>query len=529
MPHRLPSIRLPDVDIDEHTLVDALANPSAFPKDACAKLETKETHISRVVLSENFAYKIKKPLRNEFLDYSTLERRKQACLEELRLDRRYAPELYVGVVPIVQRGKTFLVEGEGEIVEYAVKMRRFEDGALLSERLDGDEVTLADVQSLAVQLGHFHQNAEPASTAADFGDPQGVREDALDNFRALESMTESKNSTIELTLLREWTNREYQQIEPLLGERKRHGHIRECHGDLHAGNIVFWHKQWTPFDGIEFNERFRWIDTMSDAGFLAMDLVARQHAELFNLFISQYLETTGDYSGLRLLRWYMVFRAMVRAKVAGLRLGQLSAENEQQPTNEIENAKSELDRMLSTAVRIAENGRRGLWITHGLSGSGKSTGSLQWVRQAGAIRLRSDVERKRMFRQQPTDRPTGETLVRMYSAVATSKLYRRLSKLADLILKAGYAVVVDATFLKRAHRNIFARLAQENDVSFQILDFQTPDSSLKSRIAARTLSNGDASDADLQVLEKQQQSREPLTNDEQSLAIIIRPSIRDGA
>jgi uncharacterized protein len=270
--------------------------------------------------------------------------------------------------------------------------------------------------------------------------------------------------------------------------------VRECHGDLHCNNIVKWAQHWVPFDGIEFNADLSWIDVVNDAAFLMMDLQARGHPELASLWINAYLEATGDYEGLKVLRWYLVYRALVRAKVAAMREHQLVANPQA-----MQDAAHDVNHYVAMArAFMLRHEPLELWITHGLSGSGKSTQALRLVKSTGAIRIRSDVERTRAF-------GLGH-----YDSHATQATYDRLATLAGSVLDSGYSVIIDATFLKRDQRNRFRDLAQSRGIVFRILDCQADIATLRQRIADRLQQGIDPSEADASVLELQIQSHEPL-------------------
>lgn len=496
-------------------LVKALLSPDAYPDERPPTVEMCETHISRVFLTEKYAYKLKKPVHNDFVDYSTLEKRQRFCFEELRLDGRYAPDLYLGVVPVTTHGRSFQVGGSGRVVDYAVKMWRFPNNVLLSRRLDEGKVSANDIRDLAIEVAAFHRTATCICQESAWGHPPLIFQDALDNLEVLAPIGGQLDRELaqDLRALRHWTEDQYRALETAFKFRRQSGSIRECHGDLHAGNIVWWQDRWTPFDGIEFNERFRWIDVLSDAGFLAMDLFARAHTRLARLLVSHYLESTGDYEALPVLRWYMVYRALVRAKVAAIRLGQLHSDAESEATT------SQMKHYLATAVQLTRKTQPRLWITHGLSGSGKSTGADRYVQQEGAIRLRSDVERKRLWGRGATTRPTEQEALQLYSTPMTQRTYDHLQRLAAQVIRAGHSVVVDATFLKQVDRASFARLASEVGATFQILDFQVPESELKKRITTRFSENRDVSDANLKVLTRQIRKQEPLTTAEREIAV----------
>ncbi len=497
----------------EFNIVEELSSPAAYLNEKVSHVEVNETHISWIFLTDCYAYKVKKPVQNQFIDYSTLERRHHFCLEEVRLDQRYALELYVGVVPICT-GPAGLTVGEastGTVCEYAVKMHRFPAAALLAERLAENQVESRAIVELGGRIADFHVSALPA-VGTEFGEPELILREATDNFDAL--MASKFNSSADQPILCElqsWTQRFWATHQQEFKARKQAGFVRECHGDLHAGNIVDWRGTLTPFDGIEFNPSFHWIDILSDAAFLAMDLIARGHEEFSRLFVNAYLERIGDYHALALLRWYMIYRAMVRAKVAEMVMTQHAAESEPFTT-----ASAQRTTFLKLAQQLSWPQPVKLWITHGLSGSGKSTVAEAVVRRWGAVRIRSDVERKRMFEMLPTSRPHGEEQVAsLYSSQATEQTYSRLRDLAENILNSGYCVVIDATFLKRQQRQAFSELAERLKVPFAILSVEVDMATLEQRLLARRAAGQDPSDADVNVLHRQFAELERLNADEE--------------
>lgn len=494
--------------VSSEQLVAALKCQDAYPADADSPIEVHETHISWVFLTDHFAYKVKKPITTSFLDYSTLARREHFCHEEVRLDRRNAGELYLGVVPITLEEGVLAVEGRGDAVEYAVKMHRFPDGALLSDRLEAGRLATEEVLQLARAVAGFHEHAAAVEPGSPWGSPSLIHRTATDNLRELRGNVTGDTART-LHVLDQWTAEFFAEHEALIEQRCSNGFIRECHGDLHLANVVHWRDQLIPFDGIEFNDEFRWIDVISDASFLAMDFAARGHLDLGRSFINAYLEQTGDHASLDMLRWYLVFRSLVRAKVAAIRARQPGLSESEQKLAEQDCADH-----VDLAYRFTLREEPCLWITHGVSGSGKTTGSEIVVQRHGAIRLRSDIERKRHFGLSPTHRPDQATRAKLYCPSAANATYGRLRRLALGILKAGYPVVIDATFLEREHRDAFRGLATEAGAGFAILDFHTDPQTLRQRVADRLARDSDASDADLKVLESQLASLEPLSETE---------------
>lgn len=497
--------------VETEPLVTGLLAPSAYPHLVTSSIELHETHISRIYLAGDYAYKVKKPVKNDFLDYSTLEKRRLACDEELRLGARYATDLYLAVVSITQDNGRICIDGEGEAIEYAVKMHRFPGDALLSHQLNEGKIGRSDLESIAVSIAAFHKNAAVSTKR----DEQTFREplrQALLNFQLLHG-SELGELQPQVQQLEQWTQSVFDDSVVQFRHRLEDGFVRECHGDLHCDNVVKWQGNWIPFDGIEFNEALSWIDVLDDACFLMVDLEARGNAPLARTFMNAYLECTGDYSDLKLLRWYAVYRALVRAKVAMIRCSQL-VDEPQSFQEQLTIAKHRI----GLAHQYISHETPTLWITHGLSGSGKTTGSAAIV-SLGAIRIRSDVERKRLFGMAATERSADRVDRGIYTAEATQQTYDRLIALAQGILRSGYSVVVDATFLRHSDRTRFHQLASAEGVAFRILDFEADAQTLRERIMARQQASSDASDADLAVFEAQLTSQESLTDQEQGFVV----------
>lgn len=494
--------------MDTSPLIDQLCKPEAYPHEVDSPVQTHETHISLIFLAGPFAYKVKKPVANEFLDYSTLAKRRHACEEELRLGVRYADDLYLQVVPIVRRDEQVVIGGEGEPIEYAVKMKRFPANALLSTQLSHHRVTPSDMRQLAIAVAAFHRKA-PVSGRHDADALSEVLHQAMLNFKHLYGKSLQAEADA-VTKLEGWTESTFQEHHERFKHRFRDGFVRECHGDLHCDNVVMWNDHWVPFDGIEFNASLSWIDILDDASFLMVDLIARDRKDLARIFVNAYLEQTGDYDDLTLLRWYAVYRLMVRAKVAEIRMSQIIDD----PTAVSEQIETARHRIRIADELIRESSPK-LWITHGLSGSGKTTGSEAWVAAFGAIRIRSDVERKRLLGLDARERAAAEH----YDSATSTTTYQRLQSLARAILSAGYPVIVDATFLRENDRRDFRSLADQEGVPFEILHFTADEGELRDRITQRAAAQADASDADLAVLRTQLATQQPLTAQEQPFVI----------
>ena len=468
-----------------------------------------ETHISWVILAGSHAWKIKKPVDFGFLDFSTLEKRRACCEEEVRLNRRLAPAYYLGVVPISCRGGACRFDGEGPAVEYAVKMKRFDTGKQLDRLLEQGALSGEQMDAIADLVAHFHLHG--AAVSRERGHAEQVCEPARDNFRHIQRLRGTSLSPV-FKDLNDWNSAACQRLRPVMEARRHGGWIRECHGDLHLANMAWDDGAPVIFDCIEFNEDLRWIDLMSEAAFLFMDLHARGSKALGWRFLNRYLEHTGDYEGLRLFRFYLVYRAMVRAKIATLRSRQLPAGEEKEAQD------AEFQRYLELADSFRRKQQPRLVITCGLSGSGKSTCSGELAEKAGLIRIRSDAERKRLAGLTAAEGAGAAPEQGIYTPGMSEKTYGRLLELSGLLLDSGYSVILDAAFLRREQRKPFMQLAAERGLPFRILELVATPGELRRRLAAR---RNDVSDADAEVLEYQLASLEPLSGEEQACAVTL--------
>ena len=500
----------PKADETLPALVSALCDADCFdhPIDTITVLQT---HISYVLLTGNFAYKIKKAVSLPFLDFSTLEFRKHYCDEELRINRRLAPELYLDVVPITGTPQAPRVNGEGKAIEYAVKMIQFPDADRLDRVADRGELGAQQMIGLARTIADFHGAVAVADRDTPFADSERLRGEVMGNFDSLSAQILPESVAPLLADIRSWSARSLVDRGAQFRARKRAGMVRECHGDMHLANMALLDRQISIFDALEFNENFRWVDVQSELAFLAMDLDYRDLPGLGWLLLSAYLECTGDYVGLRILRHYKVYRAMVRAKVAGLRMSQCA-----DGTPEHQQAIAELVSHVELAhAYLQSDAPAPLIITHGLSGSGKSWLSERLLQTLCAVRVRSDVERQRLV-------DSGELPAHaLYSNSGINRTYDALATRARTILECGYPAIVDATFLKHDQRQRFLELARELGAPFVILSLQGPTGILEARIAERQAQANDASEATVDVLRRQQENLEELNAAEGESAIVL--------
>jgi len=444
-----------------------------------------QTHISTIILSGELVYKLKKPVDFGFLDYSTLDKRHKNCLEEVRINKGFAPKLYLGVIPITGTIENPRIDGEGRVLDYAVKMRRFSQSDQLDNIVEQDGLEIESMDKIARVIARFHEESVPVDAASDYGEPQRVLSPMLENFDLLQRVAAEHALDTGLSSVIAWTHKQFEKLKLLLQRRKKEGFVRECHGDMHLHNMALHEGKLILFDAIEFNTYLNHIDVISDLAFLLMDLEYRGLVNHSCRLLNHYLELTGDYEGVGLLDFYKTYRAMVRAKVAALRVAQEMEADERRAVME------EVIRYINLALSYTEEKEAFLIIMHGFSGSGKSTCALMMVEQYGALRI-----------------PTKAT-------------YERLLELAISVYEGGYSVIVDATFLKQWQRRLFWELSSEVEIPFLILDLQCNTEIMRNRIEERSDTGIDISEADLDVLEKQMQTAEPLSNKEMEICFVV--------
>lgn len=474
-----------------HALLDGLEHRN--PHQAVRLIET---HISWVLITEEHAYKIKKPVRFAFVNFLTLSDRHHFCQEELRLNRRLAPNIYLAVVPITlnrHRGALSIdtpPDPDDEIVDWAVKMKTFQ---FLTLDL-ADRITPQTIDAIADRIARFHSHELPVSAQKPHGTEEDIGRTVLSNLKELEAQLPADPTLASLT---SWTQAALTRLSPFFAHRKAAGFIKECHGDLHLANIALDPDGPIIFDCIEFSEGLRCIDVINEVAFLYMDLIAHGHDTLAWRFLNRWCEHTGDYAGLAGLSFYSVYRALVRAKIS-LHQNKLQA----------------VERYLQTALRLSQPRDPEILLMHGFSGSGKTVVSQRLLESKGMMRIRSDVERKRLFRLESHGQSQSALNQNIYGAAATQDTFERLHGLSQTIVGAGLPVIVDATFLKRALRTRFIGLARDLNVPVKIIDIQADAERCRSRILQRQRMDHDASEATLEILDHQLQTAEPLDDAE---------------
>jgi len=509
---RLPFILMhrtsPKLSVPDTSLVDSLMKPAAF-NHSVSSIELIETHISWLILTDKYVYKLKKPIVLDFLDFGDLERRKFYCDEEVRLNKPWAPDIYLDVVPVsLDNGQARFSAG-GTPVDYAVRMRRFDQEMRLDAQLEQGKLLATDMQELARNIAARHAGAEHVEKSHRDRFVSKTKEFIWENFIALEGSIDAA----QLELLQTWTAAELEKLDTSLWQRFDSGFVRDCHGDLHLANLVRLPGGITTFDCIEFNADLRRIDVVCDIAFLIMDLVERQRHDLAAQFLNSYLECTGDYAGVTLLSLYFVYRCLVRAKVAVILSQQRAADGD------VAADLADAHQYCDMALRQIARRNPLLVVMSGLSGSGKTWVAEQLMVAMPAVRIRSDIERKRMLGLGELENSDSDIGQGIYTEKTNRDVYKRICSIAGTILASGHNVILDAAFLSAADRAEALSTAKNSGCAAAILEVRAPHDVMRERIQLRASRAEDASEAGLDVLEHQVETAEPLTDTEKELAI----------
>ena len=477
--------------------VQAFRNPEFYPHPV-SDITMLQTHISWVFLAGSFAYKIKKPLNLGFLDFTTPAKRLQACSDELDLNRRLAPDIYLAVLPLFQHGDAYVLGSDlkhhQNAIDYCVKMIRFDQSDLFDVRLMEARFDPAWMDQLATTIACFHQHAESSPYIRHFGEPEFLQSHIEASLEYAEQALGQDISPLLLSNLKRKSKAWFDRSRTMIRQRQAR-FVKNCHGDLHLKNITLFNNQPTPFDCIEFSDEFRMVDTMNDAAFLVMDCDSRDRSDLGYRFLSRYLEQSGDYDGLKLLPLYLSYRAAVRGKVSCLLLDEIGDE----PVPSKNGSKAlhhDIHHYYTMAAQYLTTGQKPeLFIIGGLSGSGKSHLALLALQYISAVIIRSDATRKRIAGDHP-DLP-------LYGNEMHKLTYRAMFDAAEKALEAGFSVILDATFLYPASRERAATLGSAQGVPWHFYWLDIDQQTLRARVDRREEAGRDISDADLEVLEGQ--------------------------
>ena len=491
-------------------IIEQMLLPDFYDHPVTEPIQLLQTHISFVLLTGSYAYKVKKPMNFGFLDFSTLEKRKYFCEEELRLNRRLAPDLYLSVLPIVETDGKYHFDrtGTGTAVEYAIAMPEFAQEDLLIEMFEADRVTVDHVKQIGEQLATFHQQAETNEHINSFGTMESVRAVANDNYASTEKYIGLAQTEEQLAQTRAYTEQFFMENAAVFSDRLAKGKVRECHGDVHLKNICVYQDQIQIFDCIEFNEPFRNSDVLYDAAFLLMDLQFRGRRDLANIFLNTYLEKTGDYEGLVLLPLHCSMRAYIRAKVTSFLLDDPNI-----PADVKAQAQAEAAAYYKLAWEYTLPKQGQLMLMSGVSGSGKSTTARAIAAEQDAIYLRSDAIRKQIAGIDLLERGSDD----IYTPEMTAKTYARLTELGVLLASKGFTVILDAKYDRISLRGQAIAAAQAQNIPCEIIYCDAPVEVLQQRLRDRAEANNDIADATVELLASQQAAFEDFTAEELAL------------
>ncbi len=492
-----------------------LLSPGAYPHpvDGVSLLQTP---ISWVLLAGAFAYKIKRPVQYPFLDQRSLQRRRWLCEEELRLNRRFAPELYLGVCPIVAHEGGVLMGPEargGRTLEHAVRMLRFDSAERLDRLLADGRIEPAALEVFGRRLADIHATLPVATEDAPWGRPGNVCELLLRNLQECADASTVFGARESVVALRHPLERRVLQAWPWMALRRTAGRVRECHADLHSRNIARWGDRLLAFDCLEYEPAFRWIDLADEIAFLSSDLSARHFGAYAHAFRGAYLERSGDYHACRVLKLYEAHRAVVRAKVAALAAAPAGATRA--PLRE------EHARLIAHAARSLSAAQPRLVLMNGLSGSGKTWLARRIAERLDAVHVRSDIERKRRAGLTALE-PSGCALAEgMYSREVSTLVHEDMARAVTNALLGGFTVIVDATLLRREERQRFTELGALAGIRPYMIRCQAPLPVLRARLQARAAAGLDPSEADASVLEWQRRRAEPVGADEPVDSMVV--------
>jgi len=481
----------------------AMAKPNFYPHDVSA-IEQRDTHISKVFLTGRYAYKIKKAVNLDFLDFTALDKRKYFCRQEVVLNRRLSKGIYLGMLPITFKDGRYHFAGSGKPVEYVVKMRQLPENLSMLSLAHNGTLYRNSIEALARLLADFYRHAPGGEAINRFGSWQTIWTNTEENFRQTEPFAGDFLDTHMFHIVRAATRAFLIRRKALFDRRVEKKKIRDCHGDLRSGHIYFSdHIQ--IIDCIEFNDRFRYADITSDLAFLAMDLEFEGYPKIVQHLINTYLEYTKDEEMLILLDFYKCYRACVRLKVNCFRLqnSELSGIYRARVLRDTEH-------YLNLAYRYAvQFTRPTVWVVCGLPAAGKTTVAKMLAKVLSLPILRSDVVRKRLFDLLPAESRNLPFEEGIYSKEATALVYGKLLMLAQEEIKKDCSIILDATFSRGHQREEALRLAKDLDANIIFVECTASDDILRERLSKRDVSTS-VSDARLHHFTRLRQRFEPL-------------------
>ena len=496
-------------------LTAQMQQPNFYPHAVAENIQLVQTHASLVFLTGEYAYKIKKSVNYGFLNYSTLDKRKYFLNQELKLNRQIAPELYLQILPISSNNGKFALESSENIVEYALKMRQFSQDNLLSNLLKAGKLAQDCFVDLGKIVARFHADAKTNEYISSFGAVDKISAAFVENYQQSQKYIGIVQTDEQFIKTKAYSDRFLALRKNVLINRVQQNKIKECHGDLHLKNICLWDDKIKLFDRIEFNESFRFVDTMYDVAFTVMDLEARDKSEFANAFLNSYFEYSGDWEGAIVLPLYLCRQAYVRAKVNSFLL-----DDRQVSQTDRQKAHKAAVNYYRQAYQYTQSQLGSLILMSGLSGSGKSTVARNIARTKGAIQIRSDAVRKHLAGISLDEAGTDS----IYTPEITQKTYDRLLELGMMLTKEGYTVILDAKYDRVALRQPAIEQTQDLNIPLKIIHCTAPMSVLRERLNRR---QNDISDATADLIANQQATAEDFTTAERVYLTTVDTSVKN--
>ena len=495
------------------SILKSLLKPDAYP-GLVTGVELIQTHVSYIFLTDQHAYKIKKPVDFGFLNFSTIDRRRFYCNEEVRLNRRLCPDIYEGVVELRESPQGAAFHGSGTILDYAVKMKRLPAERMLDRLVATGEITAVTMREISRTIAEFHRTALTSPTIAEHGRLERIMYNWQENFDQTVPFEDMTLPAHERESIRLWVTTFAAEHGSIFQQRVDDGFIRECDGDIHLENICLDNGSIHIFDCIEFNDRFRCCDTAADIAFLLMDLDFHGRHDLSDDVIDEYVSTSGDAGAVALIDFYKIYRAFVRGKVESFRLNDSGINQDEQAL-----AKKRASTYFRLVRGYIERRRLKptLFITCGLMGTGKSTLTAQLAFELGITSCNSDVIRKQLAELTAGQQARDAFNEGLYNRQAHEATYAELLHRAEQQLTAGRSVIIDACFTQREQRSTFAALATRHEIPLRILYVTCSDADNKHRLLDRSASGTSISDGRLELLADQMKEFEPPEESEGTL------------
>lgn len=511
---------------DTETLIKALLEPGIYPHKT-SQIELVQTQMSLVFLTGDYAYKVKKPVNLGYLDYTTLEKRRYFCYQEMELNRRLSPEVYLEVLPVTIDNSYIALAGRGEVIDYAIKMQQLPMEKTLEQLLPQGKVNQEMLRQVANKMAFFHEHANTSTDIDQYGMPAAILVNTDENKLQTEKYRGITISIHEFQRINEFNQRFISSYRELLLLRVNKGRIRDCHGDLHAAHVCFTDGI-VIFDCIEFNDRFRYCDVASEIAFLAMDIERFGRTDLSKVFVEAYIHFSKDKELLLLLDFYKCYRAYVRGKVESFKF-----DDSLMPRQDREKAQEAARNYFHLAYRYSR-GKPIVIIMSGLVGTGKTTVAWALAEETGFKIISSDITRKELLHIPLTERHHDEFGTGIYSPEFTSRTYDRMFKFAENHLEDGQSVILDASFKRRKERKTAEELAKKYDADFLIIECVISEEEIRQRLEQR-MQGASISDGRWEIFETQKADFDKITefspdehmelNTSGEINVIIRPAL----